>query len=1500
MMRNARAWLASGVFAAGISLAAQPANDAFARRQELAGTHFEWLAAGQGATLEAGEPNHAGSLGPARGSVWAVWQPPADGFLLLNLLENMSVPPVVAVYTGEELASLILVRRITDWNQPPAYFPVRGGVPCQVAAAVVASQGYVKARIGFSFVPRPPNDDFAQRTLVAGAEAQFSGWTVGAGLEAGEPAPPDAAGSTWWSWTAPADGVANLSVVGRPASLAVRVYQGASLAALRPVANPELFETKAGETFEIQAAGPSLPYGLEFTVNLVLSRMRIVFPPAHALYSTPANILVQVANPPENLALRWFRLLDGYTWLVDPLTNASQILVSNLVAGDHELWLEACDSQYRTWRSPRVPITIRPWPNTYFTNRTDLAGADFELAVDLRGAVSKAGEPDQRASLWWAWTPGQSGWVDLVFDRRYDLGFQLYTGQALNALTEINWVAQAEDRLEFPVQAGVEYQLRAATASVYGFGPLPVRVALRPPPPNDAFDHPRPLSPNGAGELIPLGKATSDPSDPALLAAGGLKTVWFAWTAPRNGWLRLSATSYENYVPFVGVYLGNSPATLTPLAAPVAGPVPVLAGQVCQIVLAGRGGLLDETWFEAGFLPRPDNDTLEQAAELPGSTGTNLVVLTGATNQAVWYAWTAPEDGLLEFGLNFPGHPAPAAGILAFLAASQGSLAQVWPGEDQQNPLYRARQFDVAQGARYYFKVYAPGNDPNPPEGELWHRLNRRPGNDAFTNRLVLQAGTTAWKAGNLAATSELGELEAIGHEGRSVWWEWTAPQDGWVAFTGRAPNAMPYVDVFQGETLASLRRIAELQVFPERNQCAAWFTAKAGGKYVLLLDSPGQLVLRQLPFDQGWRSLLFPAGETSLALTWSAFRISLPTNGAQFTLPALPRIEIATPDPALDGVLTNVTLLARRLRDAAGWPSAGDAYETLWRKDGLTLPISLQPEALPPGICEILALGTNTAGEMRATLPVQITLRPANDDPAHALVQAGRYTEVSGSTRAATAEPGETGLASDSPGVWYRWTAPADGQVELTATSPCAVFTGQPPGDWKRLGDTNIPPVEWVNFDAVAGATYQIAVLTPAGNPDGADFSLRLQEQTVFLAGAPGGIILAGTQFNLRVTTTESPRDIVRIELWDNDQRMAVAPAAPADFPWAPGTAGLHWIGGRVVLKAGEIPLAAQAQVFVGPRNGVFASRETVAGSSALLAGNLAYASSQAEGPISGAHAWYSWSAPAGGILTLVPDPGDLGMRVFRGSNPGSLVEQARVSPGGASVAVAVQAGLEYHIAAVSLGAVSQFQVRLDFREPPANDAFAARQRIWGSAIRMAGANYAATREAGEPNHAGQPGGGSVWWAWTAPRDGPTAIQVAGLSGGVVGVYSGSDLAGLLPLPGTGSGPAGEPRLLAARAGQEYAIAADSTTGSVGDFTLRIDQAGALDSVKLSWQLKTSPQAPLMIQGLEGRGGVLTASEDLSTWRDLLPLPGGVTDLAVEAPGMDSAAHRFYRWRAP
>ena len=39
-------------------------------------------------------------------------------------------------------------------------------------------------------------------------------------------------------------------------------------------------------------------------------------------------------------------------------------------------------------------------------------------------------------------------------------------------------------------------------------------------------------------------------------------------------------------------------------------------------------------------------------------------------------------------------------------------------------------------------------------------------------------------------------------------------------------------------------------------------------------------------------------------------------------------------------------------------------------------------------------------------------------------------------------------------------------------------------------------------------------------------------------------------------------------------------------------------------------------------------------------------------------------------------------------------------------------------------------------------------------------GNNVGATTEAGEPAHAGNVGGHSVWWAWTAPQTGSVSIE--------------------------------------------------------------------------------------------------------------------------------------------
>ena len=62
-----------------------------------------------------------------------------------------------------------------------------------------------------------------------------------------------------------------------------------------------------------------------------------------------------------------------------------------------------------------------------------------------------------------------------------------------------------------------------------------------------------------------------------------------------------------------------------------------------------------------------------------------------------------------------------------------------------------------------------------------------------------------------------------------------------------------------------------------------------------------------------------------------------------------------------------------------------------------------------------------------------------------------------------------------------------------------------------------------------------------------------------------------------------------------------------------------------------------------------------------------------------------------------------------------------------------------------------------------PANDAFASAQVILGTSGSVTGSSTRATKESGEPAHAGNTGGASVWYRWTAPRSGTLVVTTAG-----------------------------------------------------------------------------------------------------------------------------------------
>ena len=80
-----------------------------------------------------------------------------------------------------------------------------------------------------------------------------------------------------------------------------------------------------------------------------------------------------------------------------------------------------------------------------------------------------------------------------------------------------------------------------------------------------------------------------------------------------------------------------------------------------------------------------------------------------------------------------------------------------------------------------------------------------------------------------------------------------------------------------------------------------------------------------------------------------------------------------------------------------------------------------------------------------------------------------------------------------------------------------------------------------------------------------------------------------------------------------------------------------------------------------------------------------------------------------------------------------------------------------------------------------PPNDAFADAIEISAEDGFRTGSTVGATKETGEPAHAGNPGGHSIWFSWTAPADGTYVFSTAGsLFDTLLAVYTGTDVGAL------------------------------------------------------------------------------------------------------------------------
>jgi hypothetical protein len=124
-----------------------------------------------------------------------------------------------------------------------------------------------------------------------------------------------------------------------------------------------------------------------------------------------------------------------------------------------------------------------------------------------------------------------------------------------------------------------------------------------------------------------------------------------------------------------------------------------------------------------------------------------------------------------------------------------------------------------------------------------------------------------------------------------------------------------------------------------------------------------------------------------------------------------------------------------------------------------------------------------------------------------------------------------------------------------------------------------------------------------------------------------------------------------------------------------------------------------------------------------------------------------------------------------------------------------------------------------------PANDMFAAAQAIAGGSGTISGTTVSATKEPGEPAHAGNSGGHSVWYRWQAPARVNVTFSTSGSSfDTLLAVYEGSSVSALVAVAAnddSGSGTTTSRVRFRTRAGATYYIAVDGKNGAAGPLTL-------------------------------------------------------------------------------
>ncbi|HEX6666245.1 MAG TPA: hypothetical protein VF081_06585 [Solirubrobacterales bacterium] len=1057
----------------------------------------------------------------------------------------------------------------------------------------------------------------------------------------------------------------------------------------------------------------------------------------------------------------------------------------------------------------------------------DIQSDSLDEATKEAGEPNHAGDPGGH-SVWYSWTPAEDGGVGLrgLCFSGIDPLVAVYTGTAVDALDEVasNEGLDTSEcfanvpEVEFEAEAGTTYWIavdgRGGEEGFFslGFNQRPV---------NDEFASPVTVGADLPEALNASTKfSTKEPGEPNHAGDPGGHSVWFSWTPAASGPVEISTCGGnpfgDSFDTTLAVYTGATLGGLTQVAANDDGPAPLdspgcsfassevrfeaTAGTAYRIAVdtpSGPGG-----GFRLQLLGRPSNDNFaspETFGDTPFSTsveaGNRLASKQpGEPNHAgdpggasLWFSWTPTVTG--PFSLSTCTQAGgPDTTLAVYTGATLGGLTQVVANDDAVDGSCAfadsAVEVQAVAGTTYRIAV-----DSREGRGQFRLQLDTGPVNDDFADAVLLQPGVPSGQLGTTRlAGKEPGEPDHAGNPGgRSVWFRWTPSTSGTVriaacGFSEGGPDVL--LGIYTGNTVGALTPVATGPASGcQVGGSAAELQAVAGTTYRIAVDTVAGaeafvLEIAGRPLNDNF------ANPTSIAP-----EPFLPSGGETRLATKEPGEPNHAGDPGGRSVWFSWTPAKSGPVDVVACGKGGTdtllGVYTGGAVDGLTQVAAddNSPSLLAVGECSrrssvarlqavagtTYRIAVDSRGEGRFLLALERA--SANDGFATPNAVPTRLPAfASGNNRLASKELGEPSHAGNqgAHSVWFKWTAKASGSVQI---STCSFRSGL---------DSVLAVYTGTELDALTQVT---------ANDDGADGECEPSDSSADF------VAVAGTTYWIAVDGADGSVGPFQLQL----EGMAAN-----DVFANPGS-----LGGQ--MKAFSV---------VSSR---FASKQP---------GEPDHA-----GDSGGRSLWFKWTAPVTGPVSVdtCGSRFDTLLGVYTGISAGALNpvasnDDAEARCGNRSrLSFDAVANTTYRIAVDGkAGAAGTVELRLD--GPPRADTLAKAERVPGVLpLFTQGSNRLAGKEPGEPNHAGNPGGHSVWVSWTPRRSSSVRLSAcAGDFDPLLGVYTGATVGALAPVAAVAVDPvfcnAGTAVRFDVVANTTYRIAVDGADGDSGHFELEFE----------------------------------------------------------------------------